>query len=78
MSTDRHIGLPPEPTMADKIADAVYSTEKAIKDAILRLVKETGLCVTEINITHVLQSGAFGQEPINVQIRTKIKLLKDL
>lgn len=68
----------PEPTMADKVADAVHLAECTIREAVLKLVKDTGLCICEIDVSHTIKSSAFGQELTNVGISTKIKLVKEL
>ena len=65
-------------TTADKVADAVLLTESTIKDAILHLIKETGLCIYEIDISYLIKSSAFGLEITNVGIFTKIKLVKEM
>lgn len=76
MASGQQPFTPKKPSTEELIDGHLYNAEKAIKDALVAFARETGLAITEINITNLMKYNAFGQELTDISITTKINLIK--
>lgn len=67
-----------EPTTAEKVEGFVWEAKNSIKQALMKLTKETGLYIEEIEIRYIVKTTALGQHIEDAQLITKIKLMEEL
>lgn len=76
MASGQQPFVPKKPSTEELIDGHLWTAEKAVKDALVGFSRETGLAITEIDITYIVKYTAFGQELSDVKITTKINLIK--